>query len=169
MKCRPRASVIFTEKSLGLRWGTRIADLFGRTWDSQDLSSCPTFGEWLIALSSLSEEEVVEEAQTPVAAAAHDDDTNEARSETVKEVPAEIMASLGIEPGTREVNDNVVGRLFHQARDLEDAGNLSGALEISAPRIISLRRTVRLKWSLPPLYRGSKSSCVRLKNHPTKA
>ena len=63
------------------------------------------------------------------------------------------MASLGIEPGTREVNDNVVGRLFHQARDLEDAGNLSGALEIFAPRIISLRRTVRLKWSLPPLYR----------------
>ncbi len=119
------------KKSLGQRWGTRIADLFGRTWDSQDLSSCPTFGEWLIALSSLSEEEVVEDAQAPVtASAAHDDKADEARSKTVQEVPAEIMASLGIEPGTREVNDNVVGRLFHQARDLEDAGNLSGALEI---------------------------------------
>jgi hypothetical protein len=119
------------KKSLGQRWGTRISDLFGRTWDSQDLSSCPTFGEWLIALSSLSEEEVVEEVPAVIAAAAaHDDNSNEARSETPQEVPAEIMASLGIEPGTREVNDNVVGRLFHQARDLEDAGNLSGALEI---------------------------------------
>ncbi|MBT2759667.1 hypothetical protein [Paenibacillus sp. ISL-20] len=119
------------KKSLGQRWGTRISDLFGRTWDSQDLSSCPTFGEWLIALSSLSEEEVVEEAPTAVAAAtANDDHSDETRSETSQEVPAEIMASLGIEPGTREVNDSVVGRLFHQARDLEDAGNLSGALEI---------------------------------------
>ncbi|MGG3505412.1 hypothetical protein ABES58_08025 [Paenibacillus lautus] len=116
------------KKSLGQRWGTRISDLFGRTWDSQDLSSCPTFGEWLIALSSLSEEEVVEEV--PAAATAHDDHSDEPRSETSQEVPAEIMASLGIEPGTREVNDSVVGRLFHQARDLEDAGNLSGALEI---------------------------------------
>ncbi|MGG4102735.1 hypothetical protein AAXB25_02300 [Paenibacillus lautus] len=119
------------KKSLGQRWGTRISDLFGRTWDSQDLSSCPTFGEWLIALSSLSEEEVVEEVPVAAAAAtAHDDHSDEPRSETSQEVPAEIMASLGIEPGTREVNDSVVGRLFHQARDLEDAGNLSGALEI---------------------------------------
>ncbi|WP_339290771.1 hypothetical protein MKY48_21145 [Paenibacillus sp. FSL W8-0187] len=119
------------KKSLGQRWGTRISDLFGRTWDSQDLSSCPTFGEWLIALSSLSEEEVVEEVSAAAAAAtAHDDHSDEPRSDTSQEVPAEIMASLGIEPGTREVNDSVVGRLFHQARDLEDAGNLSGALEI---------------------------------------
>lgn len=119
------------KKSLGQRWGTRISDLFGRTWDSQDLSSCPTFGEWLIALSSLSEEEVMEEVPVAAASATSDDDhSGETRSETSQEVPAEIMASLGIEPGTREVNDSVVGRLFHQARDLEDAGNLSGALEI---------------------------------------
>ncbi|MCM3258760.1 hypothetical protein M3664_13230 [Paenibacillus lautus] len=121
------------KKSLGQRWGTRISDLFGRAWDSQDLSSCPTFGEWLIALSSVSEEEVVEEAPAAAAtaaAAAQDDDSDESGSERSREVPADIMASLGIEPGTREVNDNVVGRLFHQARDLEKAGNLSGALEI---------------------------------------
>jgi len=117
------------KKSLGQRWGTRISDLFGRAWDSQDLSSCPTFGEWLIALSSASEEEVVEEAPAATAAA-QEDDSDESGSKRSREVPADIMASLGIEPGTREVNDNVVGRLFHQARDLEKAGNLSGALEI---------------------------------------
>lgn len=120
------------KKSLGQRWGARISDLFGRAWDSQDLSSCPTFGEWLIALSTLSEEEVVEEipAASAAAAAANASDEGEAAPERSKEVPAEVIASLGIEPGTREVNDNVVGRLFHQARDLEKAGNLSGALEI---------------------------------------
>ncbi|SEK31675.1 hypothetical protein SAMN04488688_101444 [Paenibacillus sp. cl141a] len=117
------------KKSLGQRWGTRISDLLGRAWDSQDLSSCPTFGEWLIALSSASEEEVVEEAPAATAAA-QEDDSDESGSKRSREVPADIMASLGIEPGTREVNDNVVGRLFHQARDLEKAGNLSGALEI---------------------------------------
>ncbi|MGE7056331.1 hypothetical protein ACQKI4_27605, partial [Paenibacillus glucanolyticus] len=63
-------------------------------------------------------------------AAANASDEGEAAPERSKEVPAEVIASLGIEPGTREVNDNVVGRLFHQARDLEKAGNLSGALEI---------------------------------------
>ncbi|MEK3779745.1 hypothetical protein [Paenibacillus sp. FSL R5-0810] len=122
------------KKSLGQRWGSRIADLFGRAWDSQDLSSCPTFGEWLIALSSVSEEEVQE--APPAAAAVEVADTNtqekpaESPSGSPAEVPAELMESLGIQPGTREVNDNVVSRLFHQARDLEAAGNLSGALEI---------------------------------------
>lgn len=72
----------------------------------------------------------------PAAAAVEVADTNtqekpaESPSGSPAEVPAELMESLGIQPGTREVNDNVVSRLFHQARDLEAAGNLSGALEI---------------------------------------
>ena len=116
------------KKSLGQRWGTGIADLFGRAWDSQDLSSCPTFGEWLVGLSGLSEEEpVIEAAGTSKLMAAGTED-----KPRVDPVQAEQHAAetLGITPGNREVNDNVVGRLFHQARDLESAGNLAGALEI---------------------------------------
>ncbi|MNW23482.1 hypothetical protein D3C74_01850 [compost metagenome] len=41
------------KKSLQTRWGTKVSELFERAWDSQDLSSCPTFGEWLVMLSSL--------------------------------------------------------------------------------------------------------------------
>lgn len=117
------------KKSLGQRFGNKISDLFVRAWDSHDLSSCPTFGEWLVVLSSISEDEIVEEkleeGAGPLSAAG---------SEGARPLPErfedENADLLGIVPGNREVNDNVVGRLFHQARDLEHAGNLVGALEI---------------------------------------
>ena len=119
------------KKSLGQRWDAKISELFGRAWDSQDLSSCPTFGEWLIALSSLSEEEVVvEEAPAINSSKPQADESKHSHREQAEEAKAEILGSFGLEPASREVNDNVVGRLFHQARDLEKAGNLSGALEI---------------------------------------
>ncbi|WP_211745828.1 hypothetical protein [Paenibacillus sp. Marseille-Q4541] len=35
------------------RYGRKISELFSRAWNSQDLSSCPTFGEWLIAISTI--------------------------------------------------------------------------------------------------------------------
>ena len=38
---------------LETRYGHKISELFSRAWNSQDLSSCPTFGEWLIALSNV--------------------------------------------------------------------------------------------------------------------
>jgi len=119
------------KKSLGQRWDAKISDLFSRAWDSQDLSSCPTFGEWLIALSSLSEEEVViEEASAINSSEPQADTSNRSHVEQGEEAKADILGSFGLEPASREVNDNVVGRLFNQARDLEKAGNLSGALEI---------------------------------------
>lgn len=119
------------KKSLGQRWGTGISDLFNRAWDSQDLSSCPTFGEWLVALSTLSDEEVLEEKNDEVSAAALSAAGSDG-AESVKPAagPVPDGEALGIIPGNREVNDNVVARLFHQARDLESAGNLLGALEI---------------------------------------
>ncbi|MGG3279591.1 hypothetical protein [Paenibacillus solani] len=119
------------KKSLGQKWDAKISDLFGRAWDSQDLSSCPTFGEWLIALSSLSEEEVVvEEVPAINSSEPQADESKHSHGKQAEEAKAEMIRAFGLEPASREVNDNVVGRLFHQARDLEKAGNLSGALEI---------------------------------------
>ncbi|WP_106765956.1 serine/threonine protein kinase [Paenibacillus faecalis] len=119
------------KKSLGQRWGAGISDLFTRAWDSQDLSSCPTFGEWLVALSAVSEEEVVEEtAEDAVAAASSADEEDGKQSSEPGDASVLDHESLGIIPGNGEVNDDVVDRLFHQARDLENAGNLQGALEI---------------------------------------
>jgi len=34
-------------------WGDAIASLFIRAWESQELSQCPAFGEWLIELAKL--------------------------------------------------------------------------------------------------------------------
>lgn len=116
------------KKSLEQRWGPAVADLFGRAWDSQDLSSCPTFGEWLVALSALSEEEPAAQA-----AAAGEPELTQAGEKPVVDAEQAVRhaaETLGVNPGSRELNDSVVGRLFDQARDLENSGNLSGALEI---------------------------------------
>ncbi|WP_459967584.1 hypothetical protein [Paenibacillus sp. JCM 10914] len=155
------------KKSLGQRWGNGISELFSRAWDSQDLSSCPTFGEWLIAISALSEEEVaavdsqVVEPSSVEASAASDTEEPAVKqdegTEEVKEIPAEIMASLGIEPGTRAVNDHVVERLFHQARDLEQAGNLSGALEIFKSAYHFVKKDSPLEVELAAAIQGLKA------------
>ncbi|WP_054958411.1 hypothetical protein [Paenibacillus dakarensis] len=120
------------KKSLGQRWGAGISDLFTRAWDSHDLSSCPTFGEWLIALSNISEEEIIEEAKSEEPNAASLSATASEQPDSLGKAAEPVFNEglLGITPGNREVNDNVVARLFNQARDLESAGNLLGALEI---------------------------------------
>lgn len=38
-------------RSLDTLWGTKVTELFTRTWESRDVRSCPAFGEWLIVLS----------------------------------------------------------------------------------------------------------------------
>lgn len=119
------------KKSLSNRWGTGLSDLFSRAWDSQDLSSCPTFGEWLVVLSTMSEEEIKEEETDNTDAAVLSAAGSETKAAPLpSKGPETDDGLLGITPGNREVNENVVGRLFHQARDLESAGNLLGALEI---------------------------------------
>ncbi|MBO2944185.1 hypothetical protein JJQ72_09420 [Paenibacillus sp. F411] len=123
------------KKSLGQRWGAAISDLFTRAWDSQDLSSCPTFGEWLVALSAVSVEEPASVTKQDSAHEAPEAAAGAVRKPVIDEALAaqhaqDAAANLGLQPDTGEVNDHVVARLFHQARDLEAAGNLTGALEI---------------------------------------
>jgi len=36
--------------ALDRRWGSAVAALFQRAWDSETLADCPTFGEWLVSL-----------------------------------------------------------------------------------------------------------------------
>jgi len=49
--------------SLRHHWGDGVAGLFERTWQSDSLSDCPTFGEWLVALPVSSEQRVVSSEQ----------------------------------------------------------------------------------------------------------
>ncbi|WP_068619107.1 protein kinase family protein [Paenibacillus tuaregi] len=52
-------------ESLESRWGKGAAELFTRAWQSDDVRSCPTFGEWLVVISGMTPQELDE---TPILA-----------------------------------------------------------------------------------------------------
>ncbi|MFB5265208.1 hypothetical protein ACE41H_00190 [Paenibacillus enshidis] len=113
-------------KSLESRWGSRLSELFVRAWESQDLSSCPTFGEWLVVLNSLSAEQIpsvipVEpepEKEAPVLAGA-----------VASAEVSPVVASPAVPEGARG-DKEIIDRLFRQARELEEAGKPEAALEV---------------------------------------
>ncbi|KAF6580911.1 hypothetical protein G9G54_00885 [Paenibacillus sp. EKM212P] len=125
-------------KSLESRWGSKVVELFSRAWDSQDLSSCPTFGEWLVVLNAVTEQEIPVEAIEPEPTA-----TETIESATVGGLASEAAPSLSapaplkaeqaalinqaaLEQGERGVTD----KLFRQARDLEQQNKPAAALEV---------------------------------------
>ncbi|WP_136604817.1 hypothetical protein [Paenibacillus dokdonensis] len=124
------------KKSLEDNWGTKVAELFARAWESQDVSSCPTFGEWLVILSSINEEQLlqdeieiaavpniqVEEPIIPTQAA------SEAAAGSVPE--RQGSGAVLVESNRTGQDSGVVNRLFLQAREMEEKGNLNGALEV---------------------------------------
>ncbi|AET60483.1 membrane protein involved in bacteriocin uptake [Paenibacillus terrae HPL-003] len=121
-------------KSLESRWGSKLVELFSRAWDSQDLSSCPTFGEWLVVLNALTEQEIPVEVEAvkpeaTEAAALATGESGEAASSLVAPLQAEQAAILNQaveEQGERGVTD----KLFRQARELEKQNKPAAALEV---------------------------------------
>ncbi|MFW5432935.1 hypothetical protein [Paenibacillus apiarius] len=111
------------KRSLNESWGSKVAELFVRAWESHDLSSCPTFGEWLIVLSGVEDEE-------PIAVGAANAGGAEAsmQAEAGEQSPAQ---DSGASAAAASASDpNVVHRLFNQARELERKDQLQGALEV---------------------------------------
>ncbi|MET3207808.1 UNVERIFIED_CONTAM: hypothetical protein ABIC26_000744 [Paenibacillus sp. PvR008] len=121
-------------KSLEARWGSKVVELFSRAWDSQDLSSCPTFGEWLVVLNALTEQEIPIEVETvepeaTEAATLATGESGKAASSLVAPLQAEQAAILNQaveEQGERGVTD----KLFRQARELEKQNKPAAALEV---------------------------------------
>ncbi|WP_225999410.1 hypothetical protein [Paenibacillus sp. BJ-4] len=123
-------------KSLESRWGSKVVELFSRAWDSQDLSSCPTFGEWLVVLNGITEQEIPVEVEATelettetAQAAAVGSSSVEPASSLVAPLEAEQAALLNQaaeEQGQRGVTD----KLFRQARDLEQQNKPAAALEV---------------------------------------
>lgn len=123
-------------KSLKSRWGSKVVELFSRAWDSHDLSGCPTFGEWLVVLNTITEQEIPVEVETmePEAtetaqAAATGSSSAEAVSSWAAPLGAEQAVQLNQvaeEQGQRGVAD----KLFRQARDLEQQNKPAAALEV---------------------------------------
>ncbi|KZE76838.1 hypothetical protein AV545_10645 [Paenibacillus jamilae] len=125
-------------KSLEARWGSKVVELFSRAWDSQDLSSCPTFGEWLVVLNAVTEQEIpvetiesgpaVTETIEPAATGGPSSETVSSLA-TPAPLKAEQVALLNqdvLEQGERGVTD----KLFRQARELEQQNKPAAALEV---------------------------------------
>lgn len=93
-------------------WGVPIAELFSRTWKSEDPVHCPTFGDWFIAIMSASE---------AVIAGAPSSEKNQT---------GEISSGklVGSEPTVSHTEQHL--RLLAQARELEKQGQYSAALDI---------------------------------------
>ncbi|QOS78450.1 hypothetical protein JNUCC31_27690 [Paenibacillus sp. JNUCC31] len=124
-------------ESLQKRWGSKVSDLFIRAWESHDLSSCPTFGEWFVALASVDIHlagAVVEESEAKDADHPDAVDTGQLKgtesaistSSDKQGVPDSSLSYTPLAPG----QEAVVNRLFLQARALEDEDKPAAALEV---------------------------------------
>ncbi|MCE5170437.1 serine/threonine-protein kinase [Paenibacillus profundus] len=135
------------KRSLDERWGSKVTELFVRAWESHDLSSCPTFGEWLIVLSGVADEEPIAvkpasagalEASSSIPTAADSESSVNTGKPAKASVQAEQVSGQqsptqesGVSAAAVTVSDpNVVNRLFNQARELEQKEQLQGALEV---------------------------------------
>jgi hypothetical protein len=123
--------------SLQKRWGSKVSDLFIRAWESHDLSSCPTFGEWFVALAAVDihlasaasvEESVVKASEQTDAVGTDQIKGTEAASGSLDKLGnTDLNVSAAEHPPGQEA---VVNRLFLQARALEDEGKPAAALEV---------------------------------------
>ncbi|PYE52087.1 hypothetical protein HUB98_28540 [Paenibacillus barcinonensis] len=122
--------------SLEKRWGSKLSDLFIRAWESHDLSSCPTFGEWYIALASADTEQADALLASPVEMQEDAEHLSEAhshmgtaRNAAQSDNDGETTADLS---GAKQAPEQeaVVNRLFLQARALEDEHKPAAALEV---------------------------------------
>ncbi|WP_179032219.1 hypothetical protein [Paenibacillus kribbensis] len=126
-------------KSLETRWGSKVVELFSRAWDSQDLSSCPTFGEWLVVLNAITEQDIPVETEATELEAAETATSVEAAATESSSV--EAVSSWVAPPGTEQAamlnhaaegqgERGVTDKLFRQARELEQQNKPAAALEV---------------------------------------
>jgi serine/threonine protein kinase len=87
-------------------WGAAIANLFSRTWNSEELVQCPSFGEWYIAVMSSTE-----------------------RIQAVAKQEEPIASILPVDPPMEVVSPSVsIQDKLAQARELEKQGQLDASL-----------------------------------------
>ncbi|MGQ8874381.1 hypothetical protein [Paenibacillus sp. TSA_86.1] len=123
--------------SLEKRWGSKLSDLFIRAWESHDLSSCPTFGEWYIALAATNTQQAdahmaaLAGAEEDVAFSSEADElAAQGNDEASKAVKQDAVEGNTISAKQTKDQEAVVNRLFLQARALEDEDKPAAALEV---------------------------------------
>ncbi|MCJ8010727.1 hypothetical protein MUG84_03080 [Paenibacillus sp. KQZ6P-2] len=123
------------KKSLEHNWGAKVVELFTRAWESQDVSSCPTFGEWLVTLSSINEDLLQDEMISMATVDVKGEEAPSMPPQAALEEAAAAAAPNRMEQTTQHAEPShngrdIVNRLFLQAREMEQKGNLNGALEV---------------------------------------
>lgn len=124
-------------ESLQKRWGSKVSDLFIRAWESHDLSSCPTFGEWFVALAAV-DIHLASAASVVESEVKASDQTNAVETNQIKGTGA--ASGISDKHGNTDQNvpavepspgqEAVVNRLFLQARALENEGKPAAALGV---------------------------------------
>lgn len=102
-------------ESLESNWGKGVAELFTRAWQSDDVRSCPTFGEWLVVISGLTPElpaEQSEKSDNPATGLESSTLPNEHESIQQDQIPTDLT----------------LPQLIEWARKQEAAGNTKLAL-----------------------------------------
>lgn len=111
------------QQSLEKRYGRKIAELFSRAWNSQDLSSCPTFGEWLIAISTV---QLIEEEIDSVV----EDNTSLSMNQADQNKENDKGSSERIDTaGSKDWSSQEIKQALQDARVLEGKGKYILALE----------------------------------------
>ncbi|WP_239617466.1 hypothetical protein [Cohnella mopanensis] len=127
-----------------MAWGEALAALFVRAWESEHLSQCPPFGEWLMALSRIEGTigaEVAAAASAPVAVrSSSPSDHTETLSGPAPRVAAPRPAAPVVAPALRaaasadSISQSDGGgfnaNLLQKAKNLEQKKNYKQALEV---------------------------------------
>lgn len=126
------------QQSLESRFGSKIAELFGRAWHSQDLSSCPTFGEWLVAISTIDLNAVLVQNSSEEDHSAGVEDTSSVGASAATIIPEDKSSSVSSpvdEPALTNAAHSVtdkeqLDRLLQEASVKESKGELNAALDL---------------------------------------
>jgi tetratricopeptide (TPR) repeat protein len=101
-----------------VNWGSGITDLFIRAWESEELSQCPTFGEWMVELSRV-DQAAMKEGST--AAPAQALQSGQALQAVSQELPVEAAKPMDM---------NKSGAMLNKAKALEAKGKYKDALDV---------------------------------------
>jgi len=125
-------------------WGAGVVTLMQRAWESDELSQCPTFGEWLLELSKIDQSVLREDVtvsmgrrEEPKAApAAAPRQEPQAAQMKARQETAASAAPKAAPPAARpasqsnSADQDRCNQLMRKARDQERKGNTAKAIEI---------------------------------------
>ncbi len=119
------------------QWGSKLSRLFERAWRSDSLEHCPTFGEWELALPQAAPRSDAKAVNlSPGPGPAVSTPVGPVPTAALAQVAPAVAAPVAAAPArpaaetvaANEGSEDGAAALMDRARQLEEAGNLQGAL-----------------------------------------